>query len=63
MGKPGVGKTTLLREVARLLSVDYQKRVIVVDTSNEIAGDGDVPHPAIGWLGACRYQSLSSSTM
>jgi len=48
MGKPGVGKTTLLREVARLLSVDYQKRVIVVDTSNEIAGDGDVPHPAIG---------------
>ncbi|WP_018962798.1 R3H domain-containing nucleic acid-binding protein [Coprothermobacter platensis] len=48
MGRPGVGKTTLLREVARLLSVDYQKRVIVVDTSNEIAGDGDVPHPAIG---------------
>ncbi|NPV88384.1 AAA family ATPase [Coprothermobacteraceae bacterium] len=48
MGKPGVGKTTLLREVARLLSIDMGKRVIVVDTSNEIAGDGDVPHPAIG---------------
>ncbi len=48
LGKPGVGKTTLLREVARILSDDLSKRVIVVDTSNEIAGDGDVPHPGIG---------------
>lgn len=48
LGKPGVGKTTMLREVARVLSDDADKRVIVVDTSNEIAGDGDIPHQAIG---------------
>ena len=48
LGKPGVGKTTMLREVARVLADDAHKRVIVVDTSNEIAGDGDIPHPAIG---------------
>ncbi len=46
LGRPGVGKTTLLREAARILA--EKKRVIVVDTSNEIAGDGDIPHPAIG---------------
>ena len=48
LGKPGVGKTTMLREVARVLSGDLRKRVVVVDTSNEIAGDGDVPHSGIG---------------
>ena len=48
LGKPGVGKTTLLREVARVLSDEFNKRVVIVDTSNEIAGDGDIPHPAIG---------------
>lgn len=48
LGRPGVGKTTKLREIARVLADDFGKRVIVVDTSNEIAGDGDVPHPAIG---------------
>ncbi|MFL2760336.1 MAG: R3H domain-containing nucleic acid-binding protein [Dehalococcoidia bacterium] len=48
LGKPGVGKTTMLREVARVLADDAGKRVIVVDTSNEIAGDGDIPHKAIG---------------
>jgi stage III sporulation protein SpoIIIAA len=48
LGRPGIGKTTMLREVARVLSEDLKKRVIVVDTSNEIAGDGDIPHPAIG---------------
>ncbi|MBI4304968.1 MAG: AAA family ATPase [Chloroflexi bacterium] len=48
MGRPGVGKTTMLREVARVLADDAGKRVVIVDTSNEIAGDGDVPHPAIG---------------
>ena len=48
LGRPGVGKTTMLREMARVLSQDARKRVIIVDTSNEIAGDGDVPHPAIG---------------
>jgi stage III sporulation protein SpoIIIAA len=46
LGKPGVGKTTLLREAARVLA--EKKRVVVVDTSNEIGGDGDIPHPAIG---------------
>ena len=58
LGRPGVGKTTMLREMARVLSSDAGgtasdaggpgKRVVIVDTSNEIAGDGDVPHPAIG---------------
>jgi len=48
LGRPGIGKTTMLREVARVLADDFKKRVIVVDTSNEIAGDGDIPHPAIG---------------
>ncbi len=48
LGRPGVGKTTMLREVARVLADDFGKRVIIVDTSNEIAGDGDIPHPAIG---------------
>ena len=48
LGRPGVGKTTMLREVARVLADEVGKRVVIVDTSNEIAGDGDVPHPAIG---------------
>ncbi len=48
LGRPGVGKTTMLREVARVLADDLDKRVIIVDTSNEIGGDGDIPHPAIG---------------
>jgi stage III sporulation protein SpoIIIAA len=48
LGQPGIGKTTMLREVARVLADDFKKRVIVIDTSNEIAGDGDIPHPAIG---------------
>ena len=46
LGRPGVGKTTMLREVARVLA--EKKRVIIVDTSNEIGGDGDIPHPAVG---------------
>ena len=48
MGCPGVGKTTVLREIARVIADDLHKRVVVIDTSNEIAGDGDIPHPAIG---------------
>ncbi|MFL5800979.1 MAG: R3H domain-containing nucleic acid-binding protein [Roseiflexaceae bacterium] len=48
LGKPGVGKTTLLREAARVEAEALRKRVVIVDTSNEIAGDGDIPHPGIG---------------
>lgn len=48
LGRPGVGKTTKLREISRLVADEIGKRVVVVDTSNEIAGDGDFPHPAIG---------------
>ena len=48
LGRPGVGKTTKLREISRLVADELHKRVVVVDTSNEIAGDGDVPHSAIG---------------
>ena len=46
MGRPGVGKTTMLREAARVLA--EKKRVVIVDTSNEIGGDGDIPHSAVG---------------
>ena len=59
LGRPGVGKTTMLREVSRVLADAAKKRVIVVDTSNEIAGDGDIPHPAIGH--ARRMQVASSN--
>ncbi|NJO42128.1 MAG: AAA family ATPase [Cyanobacteria bacterium CRU_2_1] len=48
LGRPGVGKTTALREIARVLANELDKRVVIIDTSNEIAGDGDIPHPAIG---------------
>lgn len=48
VGRPGVGKTTLLRDAGRLLADDLDKRVMIVDTSNEIGGDGDIPHPGIG---------------
>ncbi len=48
LGRPGVGKTTMLRETARVLADELGKRVVIVDTSNEIAGDGDIPHPGIG---------------
>ncbi|KAH9768553.1 protein SEEDLING PLASTID DEVELOPMENT 1 [Citrus sinensis] len=48
IGPPGVGKTTLIREIARMLADDHMKRVVIVDTSNEIGGDGDVPHSGIG---------------
>jgi stage III sporulation protein SpoIIIAA len=60
LGRPGVGKTTMLREVARFLADDMNKRVVVVDTSNEIAGDGDIPHPGIG---SARRMQVASPTM
>jgi stage III sporulation protein SpoIIIAA len=60
LGRPGVGKTTMLREVARVLADDFKKRVIIVDTSNEIAGDGDIPHPAIGHA---RRMQVTTPTM
>src|SRR6266567_3477355 len=48
LGRPGIGKTTMLRECARVLADELRKRVVIVDTSNEIGGDGDIPHPGIG---------------
>nr|YP_009397875.1 hypothetical protein [Sonderella linearis]ARW67061.1 hypothetical protein [Sonderella linearis] len=48
LGRPGVGKTTAIREITRVLADEMEKRVVIIDTSNEIAGDGDIPHPAIG---------------
>ncbi|KAK4371034.1 hypothetical protein RND71_010509 [Anisodus tanguticus] len=54
VGRPGVGKTTVVRAISRVLSDELHKRVVIVDTSNEIGGDGDIPHPAIG--GARRLQ-------
>ena len=60
LGRPGVGKTTMLREVARFLADEMNKRVVVVDTSNEIAGDGDIPHPGIG---SARRMQVPTPTM
>lgn len=59
LGRPGVGKTTAIREIARTLSDELHKRVVIVDTSNEIGGDGDVPHPAIG---AARRMQVADAT-
>eukprot|EP00522_Entomoneis_paludosa_P004153 CAMPEP_0172476624 /NCGR_PEP_ID=MMETSP1065-20121228/70473_1 /TAXON_ID=265537 /ORGANISM="Amphiprora paludosa, Strain CCMP125" /LENGTH=294 /DNA_ID=CAMNT_0013234851 /DNA_START=1315 /DNA_END=2196 /DNA_ORIENTATION=- len=48
LGRPGVGKTTIIREIARVLADEMEKRVVIIDTSNEIAGDSDIPHSGIG---------------
>ena len=48
LGRPGIGKTTIVREIARVLADELQRRVIIIDTANEIAGDSDIPHPGIG---------------
>ena len=60
IGKPGVGKTTMLREIARVLADEGGKRVIIVDTSNEIGGDGDIPHNGIG---KARRMQVSSPSL
>ncbi len=60
LGRPGIGKTTMLREAARVLDDDLGKRVVIVDTSNEIAGDGDIPHPDIG---RARRMQVTTPTM
>ncbi len=57
LGPPGVGKTTKLREAGRFISTELNKRVMIIDTSNEIGGEGDIPHPGIGY--ARRMQVLS----
>ena len=59
LGRPGVGKTTAIREISRILSDEHSRRVVIVDTSNEIGGDGDVPHRGIG--GARRMQVPNAS--
>lgn len=59
VGRPGVGKTTVMREIARVLSDEFHKRVVIVDTSNEMGGDGNIPHSAIG--GARRMQVTKPS--
>nr|YP_009500253.1 hypothetical protein [Gracilariopsis heteroclada]AXE43415.1 hypothetical protein [Gracilariopsis heteroclada] len=60
LGRPGVGKTTAVREIARVLADEMEKRVVIIDTSNEIAGDGDIPHPAIG---RARRMQVSEPTL
>ncbi|CAJ2677230.1 unnamed protein product [Trifolium pratense] len=60
IGPPGVGKTTIIREIARMLANDYKKRVMIVDTSNEIGGDGDIPHAGIG---SARRMQVPNSDM
>jgi stage III sporulation protein SpoIIIAA len=55
----GVGKTTAIRDLARLLAGECKKRVVIVDTSNEIGGDGDVPHPGIGHARRMQVSSMA----
>ena len=57
LGEPGSGKTTIVREATRLLAELHN--VLIVDTSNEIAGDGDVPHPCVGLARRLQVRSLA----
>lgn len=59
LGPPGIGKTTKLREAARVLADQFNKRVVIVDTSNEIGGDGDIPHPGVGRARRMQVESPS----
>lgn len=60
LGRPGIGKTTVIRDVARFMSTELDQRVMIVDRSNEIAGDGDVPHACIGQSGRLQVPHSSS---
>src|SRR5213594_3417553 len=60
LGRPGIGKTTMLRECARVLADEMKKRVVIVDTSNEIGGDGDIPHP---WIGRSRRMQVRTPSL
>lgn len=60
LGRPGIGKTTMLREAARVLAA--KRRVVIVDTSNEIGGDGDIPHPAVGRARRMQVKKYSAAT-
>ena len=55
LGKPGIGKTTIIREIARVLSHEMGKRVVIVDTSNEIGGDSDIPHSELVERVGCKF--------
>ena len=61
-GRPGVGKTTVIREMARLLSETHNKRVVIVDTSNEIGGDGDIAHAGIGRARRMQVRAMSTNS-
>lgn len=60
LGRPGIGKTTIIREIARTLADEMGKRVIIIDTCNEIGGDSDIPHKGIGQARRMQVEKVSS---